>query len=418
MSKRPFKLGVIGGGNRGRAYSEFANLYPDRLSIRAIADPLPSRRTYFENRFRVPPQRQYESWQKMIQDSPDIDGVVIATPDRVHVEPTVACAKVGWHILLEKPMAVDSHGLQEIYKAINLSKVFFALGHVLLYAPLTNRLLNMVHDGQIGEIVSIQRTEPIGYWHFAHSYVRGNWQSEKSSSPLLLAKACHDIDWILELMGRDVRYVSSFGRLNHFTPKSRPPKAADRCVRCPVESSCPFSAKRFYQQLFDKGEWVWPLDTVIEGMDQALLDYALVEGPYGKCVWDSPNDVVDNQVVNLEFGSAKTANLTLTAFSDVSDRKTSIYGTRGMIETDGSTIRTFDFFHNQWVQEYLDVGDATAAGGHGGGDFGLMDAFLGAWEHNDQSRIKSSVENSIYSHEIVFAAEKARKNYQVIKVDV
>jgi len=66
----------------------------------------------------------------------------------------------------------------------------------------------------------------------------------------------------------------------------------------------------------------------------------------------------------------------------------------------------------------LDVGDATAAGGHGGGDFGLMDAFLGAWEHNDQSRIKSSVENSIYSHEIVFAAEKARKNYQVIKVDV
>src|SRR5262249_11723231 len=153
----------------------------------------------------------------------------------------------------------------------------------------------------------------------------------------------------------------SFGRLSHFKASNQPEGAADRCVDCQVEASCPFSAVRFYGNRLAQGNHGWPLDLIIDEFTPGALDYAMRQGPYGRCVYTCDNDVVDHQVAALEFSGGVTATFTMTAFTELAHRKTRIFGTRGELEGDGETLRIFDFLTDTW--ETINV-DAT--GGHGG----------------------------------------------------
>ncbi|PKL28907.1 MAG: oxidoreductase [Spirochaetae bacterium HGW-Spirochaetae-2] len=412
--RKGLHLAVIGAGSRGRAYSAFALQNPERLVIHAIAEPIKVRRDAFGDRYDIPAERRYATWQDLLEDNCKADAVLIATIDREHVDPAVAFANAGYNILLEKPMAIDSHGCSLIVDAVQRNNILFGVCHVLLYTPHTIAVQEIVGSGRIGEIVSLQRVEPVGFWHFVHSYVRGNWRREDTSSPVLLAKSCHDLDWIISIMGAEVQSISSFGFKNHFRKEFKPEHASDRCVTCQVESNCPYSAARFYTNLFQKGELVWPLDTMIDELSEVALNEALYSGPYGRCVYACDNSVMDNQVVNLAFKGNKTASFSMVAFSDVSDRKTCIFGTRGMLETNGEIIRIYDFLTDSWETMQISCGDATAAEGHSGGDFGLMDAFVSAWETGDWSRIKSNALEARVSHEVVFAAEQARLENTVV----
>ncbi len=116
------------------------------------------------------------------------DIAVIATPDRLHVAPAIAMARLGYHLLVEKPMAIDEEDCRLMAKAVSEAKVLFAVAHVLRYMP-TNRLINdLMQSGVIGEVLHISHTEPVGWYHFAHSYVRGNWNNEKKATFSLMAK--------------------------------------------------------------------------------------------------------------------------------------------------------------------------------------------------------------------------------------
>ncbi len=225
------RLAVIGAGSRGRAYSSFSLQNPHRLTIYAVAEPNEVRRNAFGEKFGVPVERRYPSWKALVKDKCTADAVLISTGDREHVEPAIAFSNAGYNILLEKPMAVDSEGCAKIAEAVKRNNVLFGVCHVLLYTPHTKAVKKILDMGHIGDIVSLQRVEPVGYWHFAHSYVRGNWRREDKSSPVLLAKSCHDIDWIIQIMGGSVTSVSSFGTLYHFRKESKPRGAGDRCVQ-------------------------------------------------------------------------------------------------------------------------------------------------------------------------------------------
>jgi predicted dehydrogenase len=228
---------------------------------------------------------------------------------------------------------------------------------------------------------------------------------------MLLAKSCHDLDWLAFVLGRAPERVSSFGSLTHFTPANRPAGAADRCVSCPVEAECPYSAPRLYRDLLERGAHGWPLSVVVESFSVSALDAALRDGPYGRCVYACDNDVVDHQVVALEFGGGVTAVFTMTAFSEAGGRRTRLFGTRGELAGDGRTIRVHDFLsRSSRVVSPSVSGDHSAGGGHGGGDAGLMDAFVAAVASGNRELIRSGPRESLASHLAVFAAERARLN--------
>jgi predicted dehydrogenase len=336
----------------------------------------------------------------------------------MHVEPAEAFAALGYHILLEKPLAPDEAGCRRIVAAVEKAGIMFAVGHVLRYTPYTRAVKEIAASGQLGDIMSVQHLEPVGFWHQAHSYVRGNWRRSDQATSMLMAKSCHDLDWLQYVLGRAPVRVSSFGSLTHFTAANRPAGAADRCVACSVEASCPYSAPRLYRGLLDRGEHRWPLSVVIDDFSPEALDEALVTGPYGRCVYACDNDAVDHQVVALEFPGATTATFTMTAFSRPAGRSTRLFGTRAELAGDGETIRVYDFLTRaERLITPEPAGAMNAAEGHGGGDAGLMDAFTRAVATGNRELISSGPRESLASHLAVFAAERARLSGTVENID-
>ncbi|MCF6472050.1 Gfo/Idh/MocA family oxidoreductase [Nonomuraea sp. MG754425] len=402
-------IAVVGAGSRGTSYAGHA-VESGRARVVAVADPLDSRRG------RFPDAVPYADWRELAALPRQADAVIIATQDRDHVEPAVRFAELGYDILLEKPMAVSEDDCRSIVAAAERSGAVFAVCHVLRYTPYTRALKALLDDGRIGEIVSIQHLEPVGWWHQAHSYVRGNWRRADESTFMLLAKSCHDLDWLVHLTGRQVTRVSSFGGLKHFRPENRPGAAAERCLDCSAEPGCPYSAKRIYLPL--AGKRVWPLTVLTDDVSEQGVLEALRTGPYGRCVYDCDNDVVDHQVVNLEFEGGTTVSFTMTGFTPALHRQTRIFGTHGSIDGDGDRLTVHDFVTGRSsVVDTRVSGDGTARGGHGGGDEALVEAFLTAVATRERAPILSSPAESLHSHLIAWAAERSRLTGQTVTLE-
>ncbi len=416
----PLKLIVLGCGSRGSTYAAFTAKNPDRAKVVAVAEP----RDFYRNRTGdlcgVPEERRYHSWTEVAALPKSADAVLICMQDAMHTEPAIAFARLGYHILLEKPMAPTAAECRKIVEAVKNAGVIFAVCHVLRYTAFSQLLKKTLNAGTIGDLVSIQHLEPVRHWHQAHSFVRGNWRNEKESSFMLLAKCCHDLDWIRYMMNVPCEKIHSFGSLKHFTRASQPAGAADRCTDCPagIEVNCPYSALKIYlRDRVYQGNSNWPTAVLTSDVTPEGVLKALREGPYGRCVYCCDNDVVDNQVVNFSFAGDRTGQMVMTAFCNEDGRQTRIFGTRGSIRTDSRMIHVTDFLTGrQYDLDSETVDDGSILSGHGGGDFGLMDAFIRAIETNDRSYILSGVDETLESHLMVFAAEESRRTGKVIEV--
>ncbi|MGI5233189.1 Gfo/Idh/MocA family protein [Actinoallomurus sp. CA-142502] len=410
----PVTLAVAGAGIRGRDYARHAAA-GGRARLVAVAEPDERRRTAIAAEHGLPPENVFADWRDLAARPRLADAMIVATQDAQHVEPAVAFAGLGYHLLLEKPMAPTEAGSRKIAEAVERSGVMLAVCHVMRYSAYTRALKDLLDQGRIGDVVNVQHLEPVGWWHFAHSFVRGNWRSERLSSPMLLAKCCHDVDWLAHVIGRPARRVSSFGGLIHFRPENRPAGAADRCLDCAVEPDCPYSAPRIYFRLAGEPERRgWPhtaltADTSPEGVREALRT-----GPYGRCVYGGDNDVADQQVVMIEYEGGVTASLTVTAFTPMSSRRTRVFGTRGAIEGDGRGLTVHDFVTGR--RELVETGDDEAAldGDHGGADRALVEAFVAALAAGDPAPLLTDARTSLDSHRLVWAAERARRTGTVV----
>jgi predicted dehydrogenase len=411
-------LAVVGAGLRGIVYAEAA-VASGRARVVAVAEPDRVRRERFAHRFGVPAAGCYSDWSDLAAAGRVADAAVISTLDRLHTEPAVAFAGLGYHLLLEKPMAPSEAECLRIAEAVEKAGIVFTVGHVMRYTSYTRRLKEMLDSGRCGQITGVQHLEPIGWWHLAHSFVRGNWRREDESGPLLLTKSCHDLDWLMYVLGSRPTRISSFGSLLHFRPEQAPPGAGMRCTDCAVESECPYSAVRLYVDALHGPRRFWPLGAVTDAdTADGVLD-ALRTGPYGRCVYRCDNDVVDHQVVITEHPGGVTASFTMTAFTELEHRKTRIFGTHGYLSGNGRMLRYIDF--RTGAQEIIDThtgDDASAAGGHGGGDAGLTETFLSAVATRDQSVLGTDVWECVASHRAVWAAERARRSGTVVDFEL
>ena len=416
--QQPVTAIVLGAGGRGMTYAAFSLAHPNRLKITGVAEPLEWNRQFMAQTYNLSAENVVTDWRELAARPRMADAVIIATQDAMHVEPAIAFAKLGYAILLEKPMAPTQAECEQIIQAVKENDILFAVCHVMRYTTYTQKLKEILDAGTIGEIVSVQHLEPVGYWHQAHSFVRGNWRNEGLSSPMLLAKSCHDLDWLRYIVGEQCLSLSSFGSLKHFRKEEKPAKAgeATRCLHCAYEPECPYSAIKIYLGAIDRGNTAWPVNVLTPDPTVETITEALEHGPYGRCVYECDNDVVDNQVVSMQFAGGKTAVFTMTAFNKGAHRKTRIFGTRGEIYGDGVCIEIFDFMTDSTSVINTQVADASILGGHGGGDYGLMDRFVSAVATGDRSLILSGPDESLESHRMVFGAETARHNHTVIDI--
>ncbi len=416
IAKKPVTVLIVGAGSRGTGYAEFIRKHPDLGRVVGVAEPREFYRQRLVDQHGITPAHVFTDWKPAADVTRLADAVIIATPDALHADPAVAFARKGYQVLLEKPMAPSEADCRRIVQAVTDAGVILAVCHVMRYTAYTQQLKAMLNAGAVGEIVNIQHLEPVGWWHQAHSFVRGNWRNQAESSCMLLAKSCHDLDWLHYMMGCKCRKVSSFGSLFHFRRDQQPAGAADRCLDCSVESQCAYSARRIYMGFLAKGSKGWPLDVLTPSPSEETITEALRSGPYGRCVYRCDNDVVDHQVVNMEFEGGRSASFTMTAFNRGGHRKTRIHGTKGEIYGDGRMIEHFDFLTGASKSVDTAASDGTVAGGHGGGDDGIMHSFLGAVAANDPSKVLSGAQETFESHQMVFRAEEARLQRCVLDV--
>ncbi|XP_076019509.1 putative oxidoreductase YteT isoform X2 [Genypterus blacodes] len=415
----PVSVIVVGAGSRGEIYSYFACIHPQRVKVVGVADPRKFARTKLQQQHKIEEGNVFEDWHDVIEREKFADAVAICTPDRLHKEPAVAFAMKGYHVLLEKPMATTAEDCTAIVEACTQSGVMLTVCHVLRYDPVIHKIKELIDAGVIGEVVHIQHLEPVGFYHFAHSFVRGNWRNEAESSFALLAKSCHDIDLIHHWAGaRRCVKVSSFGSVSHFRKESKPPGAASRCLDCPVEGACPYSARKIYLDRVKWGHTGWPVSVICPNSvpDIESVTEALKTGPYGRCVYECDNDVCTNQVVNMEFEGGVTAAFSMVAFTEeLCKRKTTISGSKGELSYNGHEVRVFDFLTQRSTTHNSHGNNPSfGMGGHGGADYHLMDAFVSAVANNDPSLIRSGPEETLMSHMLVFEAERSRLEGRVV----
>jgi predicted dehydrogenase len=321
--------------------------------------------------------------------------------------------EMGYDILLEKPIAQSWEQCHDILVAARKHNSIVGVGHVLRYSPYFRKIKEEVESGRIGKIVNIELIEPVGYDHIAHSYVRGPWRRVEDSNPILLAKSCHDLDIISWLIGKPCKRVSSFGALSWFKKENAPEGSTVRCTDgCLVESDCPWSSRKIY--LEGRG-WLTYLQ-LEEETDERILQ-AIKEGPYGRCVFKCDNNVLDHQVVIMDFEDQITASFTM-AFTRPhgGGRFIRVMGTKGDIVGDWENVMTTDFLSLK-TETWNVAANSEIKSGHGGGDDGLTRNFIQAVTRKDESLLTSNLEASMASHFIGFNAEKSRLTGKVIDLE-
>lgn len=485
MSEKPPRFLIIGAGSRGRNYAEGIDTVSNGI-VAAVAEPISFKRNLLGQahiwKDGTPQEGQsFSDWRDFLKYEQDrrrraaagehvpegVDGAFVCVLDEMHREVVVGLAPLELHIMCEKPLATSLDDCVAMYKAMRpfqTSKVF-SIGHVLRYSPHNIMLRKLlVEDRVLGDISSIIHTEPVGWWHFTHSYVRGNWRNDETSAPSLLTKSCHDIDlllWILcspEKAGQGEPHlpstVSSSGSLQLFK-KSRKPAAAGtatNCLKCPLgDSGCKFSAKNIYLgpnlKGLESGNTRWPISIVVHDIEdyqaqserKEVLTKALEEDwdestpksevqarPwFGRCVFDADNNVCDEQFVTISWPEtsrpAKTATFHMVAQTKkICERYSNIYGEHGEIYADSKKIVVEDFNTGETTTHYPRIEDL----GHGGGDLGLARQFVLACdrvknhgcpaEQAQNEFLGCTLEEVLRSHAMVFAAEEARVGRRVL----
>ena len=412
---KPITVVIIGAGNRGRVYSSYSKTYNDNIKVVGVSDIIESRCNKIADQHNVPQENRFGHYREVFERPKMADAVIIATPDDRHYEPCIKALEMGYDVLLEKPAAPSEKECREILKASEKYGRIVAISHVLRYAPYFIALKAVVDSGAIGEIVSVQHMEPIEFAHMAHSYVRGNWRCEKTSTPIILAKSCHDLDIIRWIVGKPCKSISAYGSLHLFKKENMPEGAPARCTDgCPHQGTCPYSAIDIYVR--DKRHLgVFDLK---DRKDENEIMEKLRTNWYGRCVYQCDNDQPDHYVANMEFEGGVTSSFTMDAFSPKGGRRTRIMGTMGYIEGDAKTFTLWDFktrTPKTWRKDVADF-DEYKESGHGGGDFGLVRDFVEAVAAQDPTKLSSSIRDSIESHIMGFAAEKSRHSNK--KIDV
>ena len=402
---KQFKIAICGLGARGYdTYAQYQKLYPQKMKIVAIADVDGDKLQRAANEFGVPSDMCFGSAEELLSKPKLADIAFITTNDQMHVSHAVSAMKAGYDLLLEKPISNLLDGCLKIWRAAKEYNKTVVVCHVLRYSLFYKTIKELMPE--IGKPVAIQAIEKVGYWHQAHSFVRGNWRNSEKTSPMILQKCCHDFDIFAYLLEKKCLSASSFGSLSFFKKENRPKGAADQCCNCGIED-CPYNAVKFYIGKVRKGQTAWPCNVVTPKPTEDSMMKALNGGPYGKCVFDCDNNVVDHQVVNFLFEDDVTVNFTMSAFTANCAREIRIMGTHGEIYGNQGTNKIVLALFGKPSTEYDITKIAKDLSGHGGGENAMLTAMFDNMEKH-RNNIATVIDNSIQSHIMAFAAERSR----------
>ena len=409
MNQTKFTVAIIGvGGRGGYAYGTLISQLPNQFEIVALCDIKAEKLSYFSQKFGVPDENLFLDEETFFKEK-RADVLIIATQDKDHIRHATKAFNLGYDVLLEKPISDNKQEIQELLALQKEKGCKVLVCHVLRYAPAFMKVAELLEEKIIGDLVSINAIEQVGYFHQAQAYVRGYWRKAENSTPMILAKCSHDLDLLRFYANAPCDTLSSIGDLTYFTANNAPEGASKRCMDCKYKNSCPYSAKTQYLDNWLKVKKdVYPYNVPCQApITEEKMRTALEQGPYGQCVFFCDNDVVDHQIVQMSFANGVKATLTMMAFTRHCGRRIEFFGTKGQMTLDEvrDFIRVGVFGEPEYEIKISDLLPSSTL--HGGGDYALIhtlyDMLMG------KTSEKTSLACSVDSHLMGIVAEESRK---------
>ena len=395
---------ILGMGDRGTVYASKILLHPEEAEVVAVADLRQERLDKVCKYISLPQDRIFHSAEALLAQPKLADIMIVASQDSQHCAHAVAAMEAGYDILLEKPIASKLEDVVTIAKTAKRLGRRVLVCHVLRYTVFYKEIRRLLKNGVIGTVQSVEASESVAYFHQAHSFVRGNWHNTEKSSPMILAKCCHDMDILQWVIGKKCLKLNSFGTLGYFNKDHAPEGSTERCFDCKVEN-CPYHAPTFYVSRIPG----WPASVLCAEPTEEKVLQVLRDTDYGRCVFRMDNDVVDHQTVNMLMEDDVTVTFQTNAFTNVQTRDIRVMGSAGEL---WGNFKRKELYFQRWGEEPVKIDlfalcqDFT---GHGGGDAGIIQDMIRLYrgEEFDTSSI-TYLEDSVESHYMAFAAEQSR----------
>jgi predicted dehydrogenase len=416
---KPVTAITLGAGGRGNVYGNFAAKYPELLDIIGVAEPNPIRNERYTAKHQIAEANRFDTWERVFERPKFADAIIITTPDNLHYAPCMKALEMGYDVLLEKPIAPTEKECRNILALAKKTGRIVAVCHVLRYAPYFVKMRELIAQGAIGDVMSVQHLEPIEHMHMAHSYVRGNWHNSKQTTPIILAKSCHDLDIIKWVINKPAKQIVAMGDLKWFKKENAPAGSTARCTDgCAVERTCPYSAIKSYH---DKRQRVGVFDLPDDKTQHAeAIMEKLRTTNYGRCVYRMENDQPDHYITNIRFGDNVTASFSMEAFTSYGGRRTRVMGSMGDMVGDMTELVLTDFRTGKQskMKPISEDVEGYKNNGHGGGDWLLAHDFVQAVAQQNPKLLTSTIEESIESHIMGFMAEESRKKNKIMNIVV
>lgn len=416
---------VVGYGNRGQVYADYALQESQELGIAAIVDPNEFKLQEAKKRYELEESHLFHNFAEYVASGIHCDFVINTTMDQYHYETAIQILSAGYDMLMEKPIVPNAKQLRSIAALAKEMGTQVFVCHVLRYSPFYRKAKELINAGTIGKIMTIEMNEHVCIAHYLTSYVRGKWNLESScGSGFLLAKSCHDMDLMCWLNNASApKKVASFGSRSWFIPENKPEGAAEFCYQCRYEKECPYSAQNLYLENNAMPFLTWdrlnkPLDDITMEEKEAFLKHDI----YGRCAYTCGGDIVDRQNAIISFENGSVANFNLVGGSTKAGRFLHIVGTKGeiegILEEDRLVLRKpiRDSFNGRAETIEIHPINRVEFGGHNGGDYMIMHDLL-RYLNGDRSSVSiTAIEDSVNGHLCVYAAEQSRKNDIVIDI--
>lgn len=337
--KSTLGIGAIGCGVRlTDILASLCARHPE-IRLQAVFDPWEKAADYTRERFRMHGAAagfEVVGSPEAVAGHPDVDWVCIGSINSQHCDHILIAANAGKPIFCEKPLVTNFEEAMAVRTAIEKSRVMLSVGFTLRYSPFYRRLKELISEGYVGRVLSFEFNETIGSGH--GGLIMGNWRRLRANAGThLLEKCCHDLDianWLIRAL--PVK-AASFGGLDFYTPEN-----AHHMQRV---GPGPDGTPAYY-------------DHTLTERNTPHLDLHL--NPF-----TSDKDILDNQVVILEYGNRVRATFHANSNAAIPERRFYIVGTEGTIRGDvrqGIIERRRIGWDKGWQREM------SASGGHGGGD--------------------------------------------------
>lgn len=343
-----YRIGFIGTGGRSVTYARHYAAHDD-FEIVGIADPNEHNRSVFTHMVGLDNVAGFDDWRDMDRALPDLDAIAITSPNHVHAEQAVPFLERGLPILLEKPIAIQPQDCDRLLAAERHNGGRAVIGFVLRSTPFYRAVQDVLRDGRIGQLYAIQADELIG-WGVSSIINRNQYKRFRATyGSLILSKCCHDVDILNWMANSRPVAVHSFGRRNVFNAN---PALPETCNDCGVSAGC-----KYYKE---------PVLTASENAGD--VDSFRFMRESDRCIYNIEKDVIDTQVVSIEYENGIVANFTLAlnCVGPRSGRNVHAIGTKGRVwgEFSESKVRWVD---NDSEQTH-EIECTSDGSGHGGGD--------------------------------------------------